>query len=56
MISISVGGVTVSNSENVDASKLIAYAEIALSKAIALGRNQANWIYAPEKNQPQERG
>ncbi|MDD1783709.1 CHASE domain-containing protein [Enterovibrio sp. ZSDZ35] len=56
VISISVGGVSVSNTENLEASKLVAYAEIALSKAVALGRNQSNWINAPEKNQPLERG
>ncbi|PKF49660.1 CHASE domain-containing protein [Enterovibrio nigricans] len=56
IISISIGGVTVTNADNLEASKLVAYAEIALSKAVAMGRNQSNWIYAQEKKQPLERG
>ncbi|MGF1766446.1 CHASE domain-containing protein [Enterovibrio makurazakiensis] len=56
LMTISVGGVTVLNADNMDASKVIAYAEIALGKAVVAGRNQSNWIYTEERKQPPEGG
>ena len=53
-ITVSIGGVTVIDSHEMSGSKLLTYAEIALGKAIAMGRNQFFWIYYPEANQPQK--
>ncbi|MEZ8082500.1 CHASE domain-containing protein [Enterovibrio norvegicus] len=52
IITVSIGGVTVLKSEEIDPAKFMAYAEIALNKAIAEGRDRTHWIYSPEDNQP----
>ncbi|WP_223824384.1 CHASE domain-containing protein [Candidatus Enterovibrio escicola] len=49
IVTVSIGGVTVLNTSAFDAPKLMAYAEIALNKAIEGGRNQCKWIYLPKK-------
>ncbi|MFD2180369.1 diguanylate cyclase domain-containing protein [Veronia pacifica] len=49
-LSISIGGVTVIDPKELSASKLSAYAEIALNKAIAGGRDRVHWINEPERN------
>ncbi|OEE59279.1 diguanylate cyclase [Enterovibrio norvegicus FF-33] len=52
IMTISIGGVSVLNSDEIDATKVIAYAEIALGKAINAGRDQCSWIYTEESKQP----
>ncbi|RXJ74953.1 diguanylate cyclase [Veronia nyctiphanis] len=49
-LTISIGGVTVVDPRALSSSKLSAYAEIALNKAIAAGRDTVHWIDEPEKN------
>lgn len=49
IVTVSIGGVTVIDSQEVSADKLVTYAQIALGKAIAGGRNQSFWLYNPEE-------
>lgn len=51
-VTVSIGGVTVMETQEVSAHGLVTYSGIALGKAVMSGRNKAIWLYSPEKNQP----
>lgn len=56
VMSVSIGGVTVLDASSLDASKVLAYGEVALGKAVSEGRGRYHWIYVPETYQPPEGG
>lgn len=51
-ITVSIGGVTITDVSALDERTVVSYAEVALSKAVMAGQGQCNWVYVPEVNQP----
>lgn len=49
IVTVSIGGVTVIEAHEISVHGFVAYAGVALGKAVAAGRDNAMWLYFPEK-------
>ena len=48
-ITLSIGGVTITEAEKIDGARLGSFGQIALNKAIAQGRDRIQWLFFPEE-------
>lgn len=56
IMTVSIGGVTILDVSHLEELKVVSYAELALGKAVMQGRNEYQWMYVPEINQPPNGG